>query len=92
MLLTQKGTRGKMNKKISNVVAVERRLLTTIKELETYLDTKMITFNDAKDSQSLFKIYLENCNNKLLIKLMEDVSHLGRGAKTSSSDAFLSIW
>ena len=88
MLLTNKDTKSKMNKRISDIVASERRLLEIMKDLETFLNTQMITYNDAKDSRSLFQIYLENSDNKLLIKLMEDGSHLGRGAKTSTSDAF----
>ena len=84
--------KGKVNKKISDFVVIERKLLKTMKDLEIYLSDKMITFQDAKDSLSLFKIYLVNCDNMLLAELLSARSYLGRGAKTSIHKAFLNTW
>ena len=57
-----------------------------------HLSKHQVSHQHALESVDLYKMYLDKCGNHLLVKLLNDGSHMGRCGSSNALIAFKTIW
>ena len=82
----------KINSKVEGIVRIEAKLYQCTTEFRTLLKEKKILFEQASESDQLYKMFLRNCGNELLVRLLDAGNHMGRTGSADAVDAFKRIW